>query len=94
MKKLLPIIIALLGLVGGLGAGFVLKPPPEPEAHAEGKDGEHGKMTYPALLGVEGSRARAASLIAEATAVLDKLQDDLLHESRYSMTTAGGRPTS
>lgn len=30
MKLLLPIIIALLGLAGGVGVGVVLKPPPEP----------------------------------------------------------------
>jgi geranylgeranyl diphosphate synthase type II len=31
-----------------------------------GKDGEHGKVTYPALLGIEESRARAAALIEQA----------------------------
>ena len=31
-----------------------------------GKDGAHGKLTYPALLGVEASRRRARELIAEA----------------------------
>ena len=44
MKKLLPIILILLGAVGGGAAGMFLKPAPEPkdEEHAEGKgDGEH-----------------------------------------------------
>ena len=29
MKKLLPILLALLGIVGGVGAGFALRPAPE-----------------------------------------------------------------
>jgi geranylgeranyl diphosphate synthase type II len=35
-----------------------------------GKDNEHGKNTYPALLGVQESRRRAAELIDEAMAAL------------------------
>ena len=35
------------------------------------KDSEKGKATYPALLGVEGSRELAAELIAQACAALD-----------------------
>jgi geranylgeranyl diphosphate synthase type II len=35
-----------------------------------GKDQDHGKVTYPALLGVEESRARAAALIEQAIAAL------------------------
>ena len=31
MKKLFPILIALVGLAGGIGAGTFLKPAPEPE---------------------------------------------------------------
>jgi flagellar basal body-associated protein FliL len=44
MKRLLPILIALFGLVGGAGAGWWLKPPPAPEAEpcldAEGHEQE------------------------------------------------------
>ena len=47
MKKLLPIILAIVGLGAGVGAGVALKPAPEPmEDHAA--DGEHAdekKMT-------------------------------------------------
>ena len=32
MKKLVPLVIALLGLGAGVGAGIALKPAPEPEA--------------------------------------------------------------
>lgn len=32
MAKLLPILIVLIGLIGGAGAGYFLKPSPEPEA--------------------------------------------------------------
>ena len=35
-----------------------------------GKDREHGKVTYPALLGVDESRARAGKLIEQAVAAL------------------------
>jgi len=31
MKKLLPILLIVVGLVGGIGAGVMLKPAPEPE---------------------------------------------------------------
>jgi hypothetical protein len=31
MAKLLPLLLALVGLLGGLGAGFAMKPVPEPE---------------------------------------------------------------
>jgi flagellar protein FliL len=37
MRRLLPILLALLGLAAGLGAGFLLRPPaPEPVAEAPG----------------------------------------------------------
>lgn len=46
MKMLIPVILALIGLLGGLAAGHFLKPPPEEHAEA-GADGhgaaaEHG----------------------------------------------------
>ncbi len=34
MKKLMPVVIALLGLAAGVGAGVALKPAPEPEEAA------------------------------------------------------------
>jgi hypothetical protein len=41
MKRLLPVLIALLGLGAGLGAGLMLKPPPEAAvAEACGGEGE------------------------------------------------------
>ena len=42
MKKLLPIILAVFGLAGGVGAGGALRPAPEvdPEAHVEPKEKE------------------------------------------------------
>lgn len=46
MKKLLPILIALLGLGTGVGAGMALKPAPEPVADACGPQAaepEHGE---------------------------------------------------
>jgi flagellar protein FliL len=47
MGKLLPVILALVGLGGGVGAGLFLRPAPSPEDHAaESADlataGEHG----------------------------------------------------
>lgn len=34
MRKILPIVLALLGLAAGVGAGYVLRPPPEDAAPA------------------------------------------------------------
>jgi hypothetical protein len=47
LGKLLPVILALVGLGGGIGAGLFLRPAPSPEDHAAeagaeaAKDGEH-----------------------------------------------------
>ncbi len=35
MRKLLPVLLALIGLAAGAGAGFFLRPAPEPAAEAE-----------------------------------------------------------
>lgn len=49
LGKLIPVILALVGLGGGVGAGLFLRPAPAPEEHAaEGstdpaKTGEHGE---------------------------------------------------
>lgn len=40
MAKLLPILLLVLGLAAGAGAGYVLRPPPEPAEHAA--DDAHG----------------------------------------------------
>src|SRR5262245_41920323 len=40
-----------------------------------GKDCEHGKLTFPALLGIDESQRRAERLIDEACAALDPLGD-------------------
>ncbi|MEZ5940173.1 MAG: polyprenyl synthetase family protein [Planctomycetaceae bacterium] len=37
------------------------------------KDADHGKMTYPAILGIEESRQRAERLVAEACAAIESL---------------------
>ncbi|MCO8143801.1 flagellar basal body-associated FliL family protein [Rhodovulum tesquicola] len=39
MGKLLPVIIAIVGLLAGAGAGYFLRPAPEPEVLAEGEAG-------------------------------------------------------
>ncbi len=39
------------------------------------KDAAHGKLTYPRLLGIEGSRRRAAALVEEACRVVEPLGD-------------------
>lgn len=47
MKKLLPVILPLIGLAGGAVAGFALKPAPEP-AHEEAVAGDgHGAAHAP-----------------------------------------------
>ncbi|MDR5654686.1 flagellar basal body-associated FliL family protein [Ruixingdingia sedimenti] len=38
MRKILPIILALIGLAGGMGAGYFLRPPAEVAAEGEGAD--------------------------------------------------------
>jgi geranylgeranyl diphosphate synthase type II len=40
-----------------------------------GKDKEHGKVTYPALLGIDASRARAGELIEQAVAAIEPFGD-------------------
>jgi geranylgeranyl diphosphate synthase type II len=40
-----------------------------------GKDSDHGKLTFPALLGIEESQRRALRLIDEACAALEPLGD-------------------
>jgi farnesyl diphosphate synthase len=51
-----------------------------------GKDSSRGKLTYPALHGVEESQLRAANLIDEATAALAPFgpaASDLVALARY-----------
>jgi geranylgeranyl pyrophosphate synthase len=56
-----------------------------------GRDAERGKRTYPALLGVEGARARAAALAEEACAALAEggvRDEELAYLARYSVARA------
>ncbi|WP_103257623.1 flagellar basal body-associated FliL family protein [Tabrizicola aquatica] len=55
IRKLLPVILALVGLGGGVGAGLFLRPPPSPEdlaaadhkaETAEGETAEEGGPEY------------------------------------------------
>lgn len=48
-----------------------------------GKDAEQGKLTYPAAIGLDASKARAAELIAEARAGLRSLGDAPLLEAIF-----------
>jgi flagellar protein FliL len=52
LRKILPILLALVGLGGGAGAGLFLRPAPAAEDHATGAEGEAEKM---AEHGEEGS---------------------------------------
>ena len=68
MKKLLPLVIGLLGLGAGIGAGLALKPAPEPEhevadcaAPSGAPSGEHG-----AAQAAEGEAAGAPCAPAAA----------------------------
>jgi flagellar basal body-associated protein FliL len=50
LGKLVPVVIALIGLGGGVGAGFILRPAPSPEDHAidaaaeAAQKGEHAEI--------------------------------------------------
>lgn len=45
LRKLLPILLALVGLGGGVGAGLVLRPDPAAEDHANGAQSKTGAAT-------------------------------------------------
>ncbi|MDQ2065294.1 flagellar basal body-associated FliL family protein [Xinfangfangia sp. CPCC 101601] len=49
MRKLLPLILALIGLAGGIGAGLALRPVPDPVTsdEAEGLSGAAPQSTVP-----------------------------------------------
>ncbi|MBL9051735.1 MAG: flagellar basal body-associated FliL family protein [Tabrizicola sp.] len=55
LRKLFPIILALVGLGGGLGAGLFLRPAPEADAegHAAGDDAAHSEEAAEATEGEE-----------------------------------------
>lgn len=62
MKKLVPIVIAVVGILGGAGAGFVLRPAPETGAPgaADGQAaaaGEHAAGDGPAAAPADGDGA-------------------------------------
>ena len=55
---------------------------------AAGRDAQRGKRTYPALLGVEGARARAAALAQEGSAALASAGvriDELAELAQYAV---------
>lgn len=64
MKKLLPLLLALIGLGGGMGAGLMLRPaahPPEGEAAVEGAAAPEGEAaTAEGEAPAEGEDAAAA----------------------------------
>ncbi|WP_392662907.1 flagellar basal body-associated FliL family protein [Amaricoccus sp. B4] len=58
MKFVIPVVLALLGLGAGIGAGFALKPPPEETADAcapgaPAAEGGHGAAEAPAAEGAD-----------------------------------------
>ena len=66
MRKLLPLILALIGLGGGLGAGYALRPAPAAEDHAaEGTDpaksAEHGEAAEGAAAEAEAGHSEAGA---------------------------------
>ncbi|SFI13675.1 hypothetical protein [Albimonas pacifica] len=59
MKKLIPVILALIGLGGGLFAGQMLRPPPEPEAGADPAAAASTEGGEPAAAGDHGGGGAA-----------------------------------
>lgn len=62
MKKLLPLLLALIGLGGGMGAGLMLRPaahPPEEGAAVEGEAGAEGEAAAEGEAPAEGEDATA-----------------------------------
>ena len=65
--------------------------PPEVTGKNIGGDREAGKMTYPALFGIDGSRARCAAELDASMAALAPLQgraDTLIELARDSVASA------
>ncbi len=55
ITKLLPVLLAVIGIAGGAGAGYVLRPAPAPEAGATAADGHaSGKPPASAHGGARG----------------------------------------
>jgi flagellar basal body-associated protein FliL len=57
MKLILPIVLAVLGLVGGAGAGWYFKPAP-PEEHAACRDAQGHETTDPDACGAPPEPAK------------------------------------
>ena len=71
MKKLVPVLIAVVGILGGAGAGYVLRPAPGGEAAAEGEGhapatGEQAEGEAPA--GEQGAAPAEGHAAATAAA--------------------------
>jgi hypothetical protein len=77
MRKLLPLLLALVGLLGGLGAGLAMRPAPDPETEAEAVAAEPVAVPAPAEPGefvplsnhfvvplVEGGRVRSMVVVS------------------------------
>jgi flagellar protein FliL len=65
LRKLLPVLLALVGLGGGVGAGLFLRPAPAAEDHAaEGADpakaGEHGEAAEGEAVAEDGEPEEGA----------------------------------
>lgn len=75
MKKLLPILLAIIGIGGGVGAGLVLRPAPEPMAEEAAMEKEEGEK---ADAQKEDKEAEEASPDDEATREYVKLNNQFV----------------
>jgi flagellar protein FliL len=71
MKKLVPVVIALLGVLGGAGAGYFLRPVPGAEAHAPEGEGHAPTAEDHAEAPAEGHEAAPAEGHGEAMPVAE-----------------------
>lgn len=86
MGKLLPVLMALVGLAGGSGAGYVLRPEPDVEAAPPDEAGAHdidtGHGTVPEPHGEAGGHgapdAHGAGAGADPTAEFVKLNNQFV----------------
>lgn len=76
LRKLLPVLMALVGLAGGAGAGLFLRPAPEAAAEGATAETAHGEAAAPA----EGEHAEEAPLGEEQSAPEGEEGDETLPE--------------